>query len=87
MEVSLAAMDVASAMVDDGLPASISDAGVAALCGRSAVMGAYLNVRVNSGDLADETTRRDFLERGLVLQRRAVELERSILERVDTVMG
>ncbi|MDP6964219.1 MAG: glutamate formimidoyltransferase, partial [Planctomycetota bacterium] len=47
MEVALESMDVAEAMVREGLPASLSDAGVAALCARSAVMGAYLNVKIN----------------------------------------
>ena len=87
MEVALQSMAVASAMVDSGIPASISDAAVGALCGRAAVMGAYLNVRVNSGDLADTAARQDFLERGATLQARAIELEQDILRRVDAVLG
>ena len=87
MEVALESMEVASAMVDSGLQASISDSGVAALCARSAVMGAYLNVRVNSGDLADDDARISFLERGAALQEQAIEAERDILARVDAVLG
>jgi glutamate formiminotransferase/formiminotetrahydrofolate cyclodeaminase len=86
MEVSLESMAVTSAMVDQGIPASISDAGVAALCARSAVMGAYLNVQVNSGDLADATARQDFLDRGAEIQRQAIALESEILERVAAVL-
>lgn len=87
MEVALESMEVASAMVDDGLQASISDAGVAALCARSAVMGAYLNVKVNSGDLSDEAARKDFLDRGAALQEQAIALEDRILAHVGEVMG
>jgi formiminotetrahydrofolate cyclodeaminase len=49
MEVALESMEVAmKAMAESGLEASVSDAGVAALCARSAVMGAYLNVKINA---------------------------------------
>lgn len=83
MEVALESMAVTSAMVDEGIQASISDSGVAALCARSAVMGAYLNVRVNSGDLTDLAARHDFLDRGAKLQEQAIELEQEILRRVN----
>lgn len=87
MEVALESMTVTSAMVDDGIQASISDSGVAALCARSAVMGAYLNVRVNSGDLTDAAARQDFLDRGAKLQEQAIELEQEILQRVNKAFG
>ena len=41
-------------MTELGNPNSISDAGVAALCIRTAVMGAYLNVKINCKDLKDK---------------------------------
>jgi glutamate formiminotransferase/formiminotetrahydrofolate cyclodeaminase len=87
MEVALESMTVTSAMVDEGIQASISDSGVAALCARSAVMGAYLNVRVNSGDLTDAAARQDFLDRGAKLQEQAIELEQEILQRVNKAFG
>lgn len=39
MEVALTGMDVIKAMAETGNPNSVSDAGVGALCARSAVMG------------------------------------------------
>lgn len=87
MEVALESMAVTSAMVDQGIQASISDSGVAALCARSAVIGAYLNVRVNSGDLSDDAARQDFLDRGAKLQEQAIELEQEILLRVNKAFG
>jgi glutamate formiminotransferase/formiminotetrahydrofolate cyclodeaminase len=53
MEVALQALDVARAMAEQGMEASVSDAGVAALCIRSAVLGAGLNVRINATQLKD----------------------------------
>ena len=53
MEVAFQSMEVAEAMAHSGLEASVSDAGVAAVCARSAVMGAFLNVRINAAELKD----------------------------------
>ena len=43
MEKSLESMDLMKAMAETGNPNSVSDAGVGALCARTAVMGAFLN--------------------------------------------
>ncbi len=61
MRVAQRSLQVAQAMAQDGLAASASDAGVAALCARSAVMGAHLNVRINAADLKDESKRAEIL--------------------------
>ena len=53
MQRALASMDVIRAMAEIGNPDSVSDAGVGALCARSAVMGAHLNVKINCAGLKD----------------------------------
>jgi glutamate formiminotransferase/formiminotetrahydrofolate cyclodeaminase len=83
MEVAYESMEVAKAMAETGLSASVSDAGVAALCARSAVMGAFLNVRINAAELENEQVRRDFIQRGEALQQKAIDAEREILEIVN----
>jgi len=83
MEVSLASMDVIAAMAEIGNPASASDAGVGALCARSAVLGAYLNVRINVPGLTDEAVAAVYLERGRDLQEQAIAAEAAILRTVD----
>jgi glutamate formiminotransferase / formiminotetrahydrofolate cyclodeaminase len=83
MEVALASMEVIRAMAETGNPASVSDAGVAALCARSAVVGAYLNVRINAASLSDSVAASSELERGLELQDQAIVREADILEVVD----
>ena len=86
MEVALESMEVAEAMARSGLEASVSDAGVAALCARSAVLGAFLNVRINTAELEDQAVKDDFLKRGSELQRKAMNKETEILGIVDEKM-
>jgi glutamate formiminotransferase/formiminotetrahydrofolate cyclodeaminase len=84
MEVSLASMDVIAAMAEIGNPASASDAGVGALCARSAVLGAYLNVRINVPGLTDKAAAAAYLEHGRHLQEQAIAAEAAILGTVDS---
>jgi glutamate formiminotransferase/formiminotetrahydrofolate cyclodeaminase len=54
MKVSLNSMEVMEEMAKTGLKASISDAGVGAMCALTAVRGAYLNVRINCAGFDDK---------------------------------
>ncbi|HSJ70212.1 MAG TPA: glutamate formimidoyltransferase [Acidimicrobiia bacterium] len=83
MEVALSAMEVIHAMAEIGNPASVSDAGVAALCARTAVSGAFLNVRINAQGLSDKVAAEDCLERGRDLEGKAMEREAEILKVVE----
>lgn len=83
MEASLESMKLLEAMAREGNPASVSDAGVGALCARAAVRGAYMNMQINSGDFEDEETVADLLSRGRALEREAAHLEALILEIVS----
>ena len=55
MKVAYSAFDLVEVMVKEGNPNSVSDAGVGALALRSAIYGAYMNVRINSADLKDRS--------------------------------
>ena len=55
MKVAGSALELAEIMVKEGNPNSVSDAGVGALAIRSAVYGAYMNVRINSAGLKDRS--------------------------------
>jgi len=83
MQVALDSMEVAKAMVTTGMEASASDAGVAALCARSAVMGGFLNVQINTKDLDDAAAVDDFLSRGAALRDEAVQREAEILSLLE----
>ena len=86
MEQALASMQVIRAMAEIGNPNSLSDAAVGALCARSAVIGAFLNVKINSGDLSDKKVVEDFLTRGREMEHRSIALEAEILRIVQEKM-
>ncbi len=83
METALESMQVMKAMAGTGLEASISDVGVGALCARTAVMGAYLNVKINAGGLEDKAFAADYVEKGAQLQQKALDMESDILRIVN----
>ena len=84
MRVALESLTVARAMAEIGLPASVSDAGVAALCARAAVHGAYLNVRINAGNLKDAAYVKETLSEAEKMIRAVDAQEREILEIVTS---
>lgn len=84
MEASYASMDLIKAMAENGNPNSVSDAGVGALCARSAVMGAFLNVKINAAGLKDAEFVNDKLQQGAELERKTMALEKEILEIVNS---
>jgi len=80
MKVSLEAMEVLKAMAEIGNPNSVSDAGVGALAARSAVIGAYLNVRINASGLSDKAFVEEALAEAGAWAESAKELESEILQ-------
>ncbi len=54
METGLEALKLSQIVVEKGNPNMISDAGVAALTAKTAVEGAYLNVRINLNSIEDQ---------------------------------
>jgi glutamate formiminotransferase/formiminotetrahydrofolate cyclodeaminase len=73
-------MEVLKAMAVDGNPNSRSDAGVGALCARSAVMGAYLNVCINVPEPNTDPQIISYLAEGKKIQTEAMQKEKEILE-------
>ena len=57
MEKAFEAYEVVKAMAENGNPASITDAGVGALCLHTCIQGAGLNVRINLGGINDAAFR------------------------------
>jgi glutamate formiminotransferase / formiminotetrahydrofolate cyclodeaminase len=84
METAYGSMEVIKAMAETGNPNSVSDAGVGALCARTAVMGAYLNVRINAAGLDDKDFVNDILSRGAELEKKAQSLEQEIINKVNS---
>ncbi len=83
MRRALDSMAVMRAMAGKGLAASASDAGVGAICARAAIRGAFLNVRINAGQLTDDEFRSRVLAEGNEIMENSIIEEQQILELVD----
>ena len=84
MEAAADCFDLCEAMVDEGNPASVSDAGVGALAARAAVLGAGMNVRINARDLKDRDAADRLVSRAAELERLANEREAQITAKVHS---
>jgi glutamate formiminotransferase/formiminotetrahydrofolate cyclodeaminase len=83
MQVAAESMVVIKAMAETGNPNSVSDAGVGALCARSAVMGAFLNVKINAGGLGDKQYAAELVSKGKALEEKTQAFETEILHIVN----
>jgi glutamate formiminotransferase / formiminotetrahydrofolate cyclodeaminase len=83
MERAFDSFAVIRAMAEHGNPNSVTDAGVGALCARSAVIGAFLNVKINAGGLKDRSYAETLLSKGVEIEQSAILLEAEILEMVN----
>ena len=86
MKVSFETFGVLEAMAEKGNPASVSDAGVGALAARAAVLGAWLNVRINAAGLKDREMAEKILAEALVIADEAKEAEERIIAIVNKVI-
>ncbi len=84
MQLCYDSMEVIKAMAEIGNPNSVTDAGVGALCARSAVMGAFLNVKINAGGLTDKAFSQNIIDQGNVLEEKTKALETEILQIVNS---
>jgi glutamate formiminotransferase/formiminotetrahydrofolate cyclodeaminase len=80
METSLKSMDIIQKMAEIGNPNSVTDAGVGALCARTAVIGAFLNVKINCKDFDDNEFVTDILAKGEAIVAKAMAKESEILK-------
>ncbi|HEX3167736.1 MAG TPA: glutamate formimidoyltransferase [Chitinophagaceae bacterium] len=87
MKLACDSMEVIKAMAEVGNPNSVSDAGVGALCARSAVMGAFMNVRINAGGYDDKDFVKDVLVKGREIENKAKVKEEEILKIVNEKIG
>lgn len=83
MQLCYESMGVIKAMAEIGNPNSVTDAGVGALAARSGVMGAFLNVKINSAGLKNKDLVEKFISEGNGIVTKAIELEREILQIVE----
>jgi glutamate formiminotransferase/formiminotetrahydrofolate cyclodeaminase len=86
METAYQSMEVMQAMAKEGLQNSLSDAGVGTLCARTAVYGAYFNVRINAKDIKDRTFADDILNRAKAIFEKTEALEAEMIALINKVL-
>lgn len=86
MKVSLESMNMLKEMAENGNPNSVSDAGVGALCARTAVEGAALNVRINCSGFDDKEFITKALAQADEMLKKAKEMEREIITVVEKLI-
>ena len=87
METAYESMAVIKQMVIEGNPNSVTDAGVGALCARSAVIGACMNVRINATGYDDKVFVNDIVTRAKAIEAKAIALEAEIVGLVNAKIG
>ncbi len=83
MKVASESLEVLKDVAEKGLKSSITDAGVGAICARSAILGAHLNILVNCKDMDDKKYKAKILEESEKIKMEALQLESEILSMVN----
>ncbi len=86
METSFYSMEVMEAMIEKGLQNSLSDAGVGILCARTAVLGAYFNVRINAKDIKDRKFADEILAKAEKIYHATIQKEKEVIVYIDSKM-
>jgi glutamate formiminotransferase/formiminotetrahydrofolate cyclodeaminase len=86
METAFNSIEVMQAMLKDGLQTSLSDAGVGVLCARTAVVGAYFNVRINAKDIKDRDFAEKIMKKAKDIYDQTLALEHELIQFIDSKM-
>ena len=84
METAYNSMEVMMIMAKKGIQNSLSDAGVGALCARTAVVGAYFNVRINAKDIKDRAFAEEILFKAKKIYNKTNSLENEMIQLIDS---
>ncbi len=87
MRCAYKAFEVLDAMAEHGNPNSISDVGVGVLAVRAAMMGAMLNVKINSAGLKDREAADRLVSEAEQLASKANVSEAVLLEKVEKIIA
>ena len=86
MQTAKDSMEVMEAMLKSGMQSSLSDAGVGMLCARTAVTGAYFNVRINAKDLKDREFAKEILANAESIYEDALKKEEAAITLINSKM-
>jgi glutamate formiminotransferase/formiminotetrahydrofolate cyclodeaminase len=86
METAYNSMEVGQCMLKDGLQSSLSDAAVGILCAKTAVTGAYFNVKINAKDIKDRKFAEDIIRKGEEIYLKTIAIEKETIEFINSKM-
>ena len=86
MQTAYNSMEVMQAMIKDGLQNSLSDAAVGILCAKTAVTGAYFNVRINAKDIKDGVFAKDIISKADKIYQNTLEIEKETIAYINLKM-
>jgi len=84
MKAAYKSLEIIKAMAEIGNSNSVTDAGVGALCARTAVMGAFLNVKINVAGLHDKQFAEKIVTEGKEIEINTQKMEQEILNIVNS---
>lgn len=84
MQAAYGSMEVIKAMAEHGNPNSVTDAGVGALCARTAVIGAFMNVKINASGFKDKIFVNDIIAKGNEIEQKTIALEAEAIKLVNS---
>jgi glutamate formiminotransferase/formiminotetrahydrofolate cyclodeaminase len=87
MKIGMQCMDYIQSMAEKGNPNSVSDAGVGALCIRTAVLGAAMNVKINAQSILNREGVKEILNQVQEMEKLIEEKEKSIRQIVNQRMS
>lgn len=87
MKTAYESLPIIKSMVVTGNPNSMTDAGVGALCARSAVIGAFMNVRINATGYDDKGYVAEIIRQGHEIESGTKALETEIINYIDGKIG
>jgi glutamate formiminotransferase/formiminotetrahydrofolate cyclodeaminase len=86
MQTAHDSIEVMEAMLKNGLQSSLSDAAVGVLCARTAVVGAFFNVRINAKDIKDRNFADKIIAKAEKLYQSSLVIEKEVIEFIDSKM-
>ena len=86
METAFNSIEVMEAMIKNGIQNSLSDAAVGVLCARTAVVGAYFNVRINAKDIKDRAFADNMIAKAEKIYQSTLQKEKETIEFIDSKM-
>jgi glutamate formiminotransferase/formiminotetrahydrofolate cyclodeaminase len=87
MKIGMQCMDYIQSMAEKGNPNSVSDAGVGALCIRTAVLGAAMNVKINAQSILNREGVNEILNQVQEMEKLIEEKEKTIRQIVNQRMS